>query len=479
MVPAVPAAENGHAASMATGIVREATVALTRLVLAEPIDSAAVLNDADVIELVDDQDMAWEVAMERPRTPGSSISPEILYPGGDEVFGAVGGMGAEIRRRFLAGETLLQEEAAEEAARNKKDQEVASAPRLSTPEPLKQATVGGEATSTGSEKADLVLPEFTGANQVEVPMVAEAVVPLPAIEAPEEYVPVMPTAVQKSWPAEEIESVIDFGPNWTIHAPPSYRNALTADGWTTSECGRYMFRPYIRVAKHWFTGAVVKSDAADAVALTKKVGTATACRPTGTVPKKYRIPKRQGDEMSEGDVSPPQIRAVMASVVHNVSWQTGGNSGGRNGRTAGEKKELPGVRPPNPFATRRSMSNGSVSRQATSAKTAVVTRPGGQKPPPRASTKTPLAPRTCFACGAVENHPIQYCREWRGYTLKQRQLVVRHHNRCPNCLKAQHPPPCWGGSCPHCPGRLEHNSWLCPVMEQTMQKQKQRPGERK
>lgn len=111
-----------------------------------------------------------------------------------------------------------------------------------------------------------------------------------------------------------------------------------------SDYDRYMFRPYIRVAKHWFTGAAVKSDPADAVVLTEAVGTtnrigrscaATACKPTGTVPKSYRIPKRQGDKMSEGDVSPPQIRAVMASVVHNVSWQTGDIGGGRCARTAG------------------------------------------------------------------------------------------------------------------------------------------------
>lgn len=227
--------------------------------LAEPADSAVVLNDADVIELVDDQDTAWEVAMERPRTPGSSISPEILYPGGDEVFGAVGGMGAEVCRRFLAGETLLQEEVAEEAARNQERQEEAPASLPSIPEPLEPATAGKDATSTDPEYVALALPESTGVKQLEVPMAAEAVAAPPAIEAPDEYVPGMPTAAQKSWPAAEIESVIDFGPNWTTHAPPSYRNELTSDGWTTSDCGRYMFRPYIRVAKHWFTGAAVKS----------------------------------------------------------------------------------------------------------------------------------------------------------------------------------------------------------------------------
>lgn len=49
--PTVTTADDGYAAGTATGIIREATVALTRLVLAEPTDSAVVLNDADLFVL--------------------------------------------------------------------------------------------------------------------------------------------------------------------------------------------------------------------------------------------------------------------------------------------------------------------------------------------------------------------------------------------------------------------------------------------
>lgn len=155
--------------------------------------------------------------------------------------------------------------------------------------------------------------------------------------------------------------------------------------------------------------------------------------------------------MEDGDASPPRIQAMMP-------------------------------RPTNPFAVRRASSTSSSDRTRASGSSsrAVVREPAGPRPAVDTTRPKPgAAPRVCIGCGAVEDHPVQRCKTWRNYTLKQRQLVVRHHDRCPNCFRPSHPAPCWAGTCPHCPGKQEHNSWLCAAMEKVMQQQKERPGSRK
>lgn len=248
------------------------------------------------------------------------------------------------------------------------------------------------------------------------------------------------------------DNIVDFGPDWQKHCPNAYRVALFRRNWRTSACGRYMFSSETSVAKRW-----------DALIPNFKVAKPVAEQavPTGAVPKAYRIPKSGGNDSPPSRPAMtiqekflalakvlPDRKPTVASVVKNISWPVAGSGGPANPINSCQ---------PEPKVARASMNARNVGRP---------NRNAGPEP------------RQCVACGAVEDHPVHRCRLWQGYTVNQRRLVLRQFNRCENCLKANHlnGKPCYGGECPHCPGGQMHNSWLCPVMEATMQRQRHRHG---
>lgn len=235
------------------------------------------------------------------------------------------------------------------------------------------------------------------------------------------------------------------------------REVLFAAGWLEHPSGRFMYPPYPagdenQPAVSYFkrtdqtVNEQIERQLAVASPSVQPLGECsgnvnTTKKPTGAAPKQAAARK-----------------PTVASVVRNVSWPVGNNMASSSAS-------------PDPVSPCGWTIAKYRQRSKPPGRTAATKAPRSPaRSPPRVLSNMPQRPlgRACFACGLIESHPIQHCPSWRRWTLQQRWTAVRQENRCQNCLKRQHPPPCWGGYCPHCPGRQEHNSWLCATMEKIM-----------
>ncbi|XP_036346841.1 uncharacterized protein LOC118756168 [Rhagoletis pomonella] len=70
----------------------------------------------------------------------------------------------------------------------------------------------------------------------------------------------------------------------------------------------------------------------------------------------------------------------------------------------------------------------------------------------------------CHLCKG--DHGLYKCPDFLSLNLRSRKAYVERHKLCPNCFKQGHAAKdCYSGPCNRCPGKILHNSVLCPTRE--------------
>lgn len=70
----------------------------------------------------------------------------------------------------------------------------------------------------------------------------------------------------------------------------------------------------------------------------------------------------------------------------------------------------------------------------------------------------------CVACNG--DHPLWMCDDFSALNIRSRVNLVERKGLCVNCFKRGHGAEnCFQGPCGRCPGRIKHNSLLCPTKE--------------